>query len=454
MEEKQNIEVLQNKIRDLEKKIKFLEEEKKTIELKYQEILIDKDDDYDSELKSQKYKFISILYSDVKGLTQLAQQNDAETLIDELDRYYFHFDTVIDKFNIKKLKSIGDTYLCAGGFPERNKINPIQIVIVALEMQQYLKRIQNEAEQKNQKIWDITFGIHTGPVLVNKQGKRKDVFELSGDTINIASRIESSCQLGTISISAKTYENVKDFFVCEYKGKLPVKYKGELALYTLKGYRPELSIDNKGIHPNEKFWTKLQMLSYDDLNEQIIDYLEENLPSDLKYHDIKHTIDVSIGVEIIGATEGLSEEELLILKTAALFHDSGLIYSLKNHEERSVEIANLFLPHNGYNKKQIELISQLILSTKNPFESQTILEKILCDADYEYIGRYDLIEILRNKYYDINREFHDLQYKDFLLEQKYIIENYDFYTQSAKDLKTIDKNFQIELINEELKKLT
>lgn len=436
-----NIESFEQKIKVLEEKINRLEAEKR---------LSDDETDYDS--KSKKYKFVTVLYSDVKGLTKLAQQHDAELLIDELDRYYFHFDTVTEKYNIQKLKSIGDTYLCAGGFPEKNKTNPVQIVIVALEMQQYLKKVQSEAEKKEIKIWEITFGIHTGPVVVNKQGKRRIIYDLSGDTINIASRIESSCNFGAINISAKTYENIKDFFVCEYKGKLPVKYKGELALYNVKGYRPELSVENKGIEPNEKFWTKLQMLSYDDLNENIIQYLEDNLPHDFKFHDIKHTIDVSIAVEIIGASEGLSEEELLLLKTAALFHDSGLIFIIKNHEERSVEIAERFLSRSGYSKEQIKRIGKLILSTKNPLNAENILEKILCDADYEYIGRFDILEILKNKYYDCSSKSEEISFLNFLLQQKEIIEKYDFYTQSAKDLRALNKEAQLKIIDEEIKK--
>jgi len=441
MTENKILESLEIKIKKLEEKIAKLEEEKKLLE-----------DDNDIDTKSKKYKFVTVLYSDVKGLTKLAQQQDAEMLIDELDRYYFQFDTVIEKYNIQKIKSIGDTYLCAGGIPEKNKINPVQVVIATLEMQQYLKKIQSEAEEKNTKIWDITFGIHTGPVLVNKQGKRKVVYELSGDTINIASRIESSCNIGSINISAKTYENVKDFFQCEYKGKLPVKYKGELALYNVKGYRPELSVDNKGLVPNQKFWTKLQMLSFDDLNDNFIHYLEENLPEKIKYHDIKHTIDVSIAVEIIGATEGLSEEELLLLKTAALFHDSGFIYGEKNHEERSVEIALLHLTRAGYNKEQINRISQLILSTKNPLSATETMEKILCDADFEYLGRYDLIEIIKLKYQDLQLESSDYKYSDYLQQHKYLIENYNFYTQSAKDLRAVDKQTQIKNLNDEIKK--
>lgn len=454
MDNFQNLENLHSKIGELEKKVKFLEEEKSFFENKYHEILTDHNEEIDPETKSKKYKFATVLYSDVKGLTQLAQLHDAETLIDELDRFYFHFDTVIDKFDIKRIKSIGDTYLCAGGFPEKNKTNPIQVVMVAFEMLQYLRKIQTEAEQKNIKLWDITFGIHTGPVLVNKQGKKKDIYEISGDTINIASRIEASCNIGAISISTKTYDNVKEFFVCEYKGKMPVKYKGELQLYFVKGYRPELSVDGKGLMPNEKFWTKYQMLSYDDLNETIINYLDENLPGELKYYDIKHTIDVSIAVEIIGSNEGLSDEDLLILKTAALFHDSGLIYSVKNHEERSAEIADLFLPKAGYNKSQIDKIAKLILATKNPLKCDSILEKIICDADCEYIGKPDLIDILKNKFSDYKREFHELNFFDFLTKQKEIIQSFDFYTQSAKDLKIVDKQSQIDLINDELKKLT
>lgn len=445
------IKALEEKIEALEEEKKALEEEKIFLEEKYKEILVSKDDDLVNEIKSKKYKFITVLYTDVKGLTELAQKSDAESLIDELDRFYFHFDTVLEKYNIKKIKSVGDTYICAGGFPEKNKINPVYIIMVAIEMQQYLKKIKKKYLEKEQKLWDITFGIHTGPALVINQGRRKEVYDLSGDTIHIASRIESSCAFGAISISAKTYEHVKDFFVCEYKGKLPVKYKGELALYTVKGYRPELSIEGKGYKHNERFWAKFQMYAFDDLNETIIEFLESKLPLGLKYHDIKHTIDVSIAVEIIGATEGVSEEDLLLLKTAALFHDSGLIYTFENHEEKSIEIAKKYLPKVGYKQEQISKINELIMATKNPLNADNLLEKIICDADYEYLGRYDLIEILRNRFHDFKLEYKDLDYKTFLENEKKLLESYDFYTQSANDMKATSKKDQLKLLKQEIK---
>jgi len=444
MEEKHEIERLKEVIKNLEQKISSFETEKYDIQENKNEIRTN------LEIQTEKFKFVTVLYSDVKGLTQLAQQTDVEFLIDELDRFYFHFDNLIEKYKIERIKSIGDTYLCAGGFPEKDKTNPLKIIIVALEMQQFYKKMQAEAKERNLKIWNITFGIHSGPVQVNKYGKRKIIYELSGDSLNIASRIESACEIDQICISGKTYETVKDFFVCEYKGKLPVKYKGELSLYIVKGYLPKLSIDNKGILPNNMFLSKLQMLAFDDLNEKILDYLEKNLPQELKYYDIKHTIDVSIAVEILGASENLNDDELLLLKTAALFHDTGIIYGYRNHEKNSVEISKRFLKSAAFSDAQIQVIENLILSTQNPIKANNILEKILCDADLEYLGRPDFIEIINAKFFDINLNNQNFEYLQWLNYNIEILNKYDFYTESAKNLMFISKEEQILKLNHEI----
>ena len=118
-----------------------------------------------------------------------------------------------------------------------------------------------------------------------------------------------------------TYELVKEFFDCEYSGKLPVKYKGDLQMYQLTGLKPEFSLNGEGKIPNDAFRVKFGLIQFTDIQEIILDKLEKELPKYLFYHNVKHTVDVVTEVELIGWAENCSDEEILILKTAGLFHD-------------------------------------------------------------------------------------------------------------------------------------
>ncbi|MCF6183703.1 MAG: hypothetical protein L3J56_03585 [Bacteroidales bacterium] len=227
---------------------------------------------------SLRYKMVTVMFSDIKGFTQLSKEQNAEALIDELDSFFFQFDEVVARNNLQKVKSIGDTYMCAGGIPKKNRTNPIEVIMAALEMQDYLKNLQAESKKNNRKIWDLTFGVHTGPVTAVVSGKRKISYDIKGDTANIASRIESACNPSEISVSGMTYEFIKEFFACEFRLKMPVKYKGDVPVYMVKGYRPDLSVDGRGKIPNKAFRTKFQIIKFEDLNDYVLDRLERELP--------------------------------------------------------------------------------------------------------------------------------------------------------------------------------
>ena len=190
-----------------------------------------------------KYNFVTVLFSDIQGFTRIAEEMNPEVLIDELDRFFFHFDSVVEQYNIEKIKTIGDAYMCAGGIPEKNRTNPVEVVLAAVMMQQYMAALKAEAEKEGRSFWDIRIGIHTGTVVAGVVGHKKLSYDIWGDTVNTASRMESSGEPGKINISGTTYEFVKDYFVCEHRGKMPVKYKGELDMYFVTGFQPDMSDD-------------------------------------------------------------------------------------------------------------------------------------------------------------------------------------------------------------------
>ncbi len=393
-----------------------------------------------------KYKMVTVLYSDVKGFTELAEQRDAQGLIDDLDDFFFKFDEVVERNNIQKVKSIGDSYMCAGGIPKKNRTNPIEVISAALEVQAYLYNLQEESERNNRKIWDLTFGVHTGPVTATTSGKKKISYDIKGDTVNIASRIESASKPGIISISAMTYELVKDFFVCEYSSKMPVKYMGDIAVYEVKGIRPVLSVDGRGKQPNRAFKTKFQIIKFEDLNDYVLDRLERELPKHLYYHNLKHTIDVTIGVEIIGSGEGVSNEEMLLLKTAAVFHDFGQVKGAVDHEERSCEYAREILPRFGYDQDDIEIITGIIMATKLPPKPTTLLQRIICDADLDYLGRRDMVPVSDTLYRELKVQGIISSFNDWNKLQVKFLSAHQYFTNTAQSMRQVNKEEQIERI--------
>jgi adenylate cyclase len=161
----------------------------------------------------------------------------------------------------------------------------------------------------------------------------------------------------------------------------------------LKGICPIYQLTEKGNNQNKGFRTKFQIVKFEDLNDYVLDRLERELPKHLYYHNYKHTIDVTIGVEIIGYGEGVGEEDMLLLKTAALFHDFGQVEGAIDHEERSCKIAEEVLPEFGYDEKQLEIIKGIIMATKLPPQPKTLLEEIIADADLDYLGRRDMVPV-------------------------------------------------------------
>ncbi|MGD2035570.1 MAG: adenylate/guanylate cyclase domain-containing protein, partial [Bacteroidales bacterium] len=289
-----------------------------------------------------KYKLATVLFADAQGFTKISEEMDSSQLVDNLDEIFLELANIVDKYEIKNLKSLGDSMLCVGGIPQKNITNPIQVVLGAIEMQYYLNIIQKT--YKNDRIWNLRIGIHTGPVIAHISGRRKINYDLKGDSVNLATRIRSFCEKGNILISESTYEMVKDLFQCEYFTKMPVKYRGDMLLYYVKGIRPEYSLQKKTIIPNRRFSIRFGLIQFTDLQELMLNKLERELPPNLDYHNIKHTIDVVTQVELIGLGEEVNDEELLLLKTAALFHDSGHILGYEDHERFSTLIAREILP--------------------------------------------------------------------------------------------------------------
>ncbi|MDX9697765.1 MAG: adenylate/guanylate cyclase domain-containing protein, partial [Bacteroidales bacterium] len=411
-----------------------------------------------TELKSGKkagpyhYNMVTVLFSDIQGFTKISEQLNSEMLIDELDKFFMKFDSVVDKYNIEKIKTIGDAYMCAGGIPEKNRTNPVEVVLAAIEMQNYMKTLKHEKGDGTQRIWDLRIGIDTGPVVAGVLGRNKISYDIWGGTVNTASRMEAAGEPGKVNITENTYMLIKEFFICQYRGKMPVKYKGELDMYFVESFMPHLASDIKGLYPNESFFTQLQLLRLNDIEEFVLTKLETGLPKNLYYHNIKHTIDVVTQVELIGRSEKISDEDMLLLKTAALFHDMGHLIDYDTHEEESVKLAKKILPAYHYNEKQIEQIARLIMCTQMPPEPKDVLEEIMCDADLDYLGRADFVPVSVNLFKELRERNKIDSLHEWNNHQTKFIQGHQYFTQTARKLREVNKNKQLDIIRTEIRK--
>lgn len=180
------------------------------------------------------YKKVSVLFTDFKGFTKIAEKLTPAELVEELNNCFLEFDRIIDKYHLEKIKTIGDAYMCAGGIPVANDTNPSDIVRAGLEIKDYMENLKKEREQHGQDYWELRIGIHTGPVIAGVVGKNKFAYDIWGDAVNTASRMESSGIPGKVNISGSTYELIKDQFECTHRGKIQAKNKGEIDMYIVE----------------------------------------------------------------------------------------------------------------------------------------------------------------------------------------------------------------------------
>jgi adenylate cyclase len=200
------------------------------------------------------YQSASVLFTDFVGFTQIAESFTPQQLIEQLDSCFSKFDQIAKKHHLEKIKTIGDAYMAVGGVPVPNRTHAVDCVLAALEIQQVISDRQQKELAESQSYWDIRIGIHSGDLVAGVVGREKFSYDVWGDTVNTASRLESSGVAGRVNISGATYDRVKHFFECEFRGQIAAKNKGELDMYFVNGLRGELTLNANGRTPNERFF--------------------------------------------------------------------------------------------------------------------------------------------------------------------------------------------------------
>ncbi|MFC0775972.1 adenylate/guanylate cyclase domain-containing protein [Terrimonas alba] len=191
----------------------------------------------------RNYESVSVMFTDFKGFTSIADKVSPQELIEELNACFLVFDNIIEKYDLEKIKTIGDSYMCAGGVPTPDDQHVFKIVKASLEIQQYITENNIKRRESGLAPWDLRIGIHVGPVVAGVVGKKKYAYDIWGSTVNIASRMESNGEPGQVNVSSAVYDIIQEKYACAYRGKIYAKNVGEVDMYFVQYEKPVI------IHP-------------------------------------------------------------------------------------------------------------------------------------------------------------------------------------------------------------
>lgn len=347
---------------------------------------------------ARNFKMVSIMFTDFVGFSRVSEKLSAKEVVSILDKHFSKFDEIIEENNIEKIKTIGDAYMCAGGVPIRDKTNPINTTVAAVQIKNYMIEYQKQQVKENLPFWELRIGINTGSVVAGVIGTKRYAYDIWGSAVNRAQRMEELCEPGKIAVTQSTFDYIEPYFECKEVGKVKTKSGLKIMMYEVVAIKSELSVDGLGIQPNENFHSLVNLHYYSKINylkaeRFILSKLKEELSPKLHYHSYDHSKDVTRQVERIAIGEGITDEDLFLLKSAASFHDAGFIEQYENNEKIGARMVEEYLPRFGYTEDDIKQIKELIYVTEVPHKPKNVLEQIICDADLDYLGREDFHEI-------------------------------------------------------------
>lgn len=396
-----------------------------------------------------------VLFTDFVDFSTKAKRVNPLRLLRQLERYFTRFDEIIDKYKLEKIKTIGDAYMALSGVTEEHPYPAIRSCLAALEMKEFMQTERDLAIALKKDFWEIRIGLHMGPLVAGIIGTSKFSFDVWGDTVNIAARAENASNRGQITITSTIYDHVSPYFVVRSRGNIDIhKRGGSIEMFYLDKLK-----DHYCTHPADQLPTAelkkicgLQTMDFSHLRTLILNKLRSLLPEEMIYHDIPHTLNVEKAAMRFGNLEGLSDEEMLILRTAALFHDVGFIWQYHNNEDFAQQMVRSILPEYDYNQEQIDEICSIINSTKTDVEPETLLEKILCDADHDYLGRPDYKTIANKLRKEIALQGEEMTDEEWIRFQLNFLEKHHvYYTETAQNIRGQGKILRIDELRNKLK---
>lgn len=189
-------------------------------------------------VQAQHYDEVTVCFTDFAGFTLSSESLPAGQLVSALHEYFTSFDEIVEEFGLEKLKTIGDAYMLVSGLPKPRAAHAVDAVLAALKMVDVVEELAGRGEGP---VWEVRIGLHSGPVAAGVVGVRKFAFDIWGNTVNLASRMESSGAVGRVNLSESTWALVKDFIECEPRGHVQTKDKRDLQMYFAVGVKPDLA---------------------------------------------------------------------------------------------------------------------------------------------------------------------------------------------------------------------
>ena len=186
------------------------------------------------KVQARKYESVTVLFTDFKGFTSYSENLSPEELVKTVDFYFSKFDAITEKYGLEKIKTIGDSYMCVGGLHDQEENHAERMVSAALEIIDFVEQTRNDVSASD-LTFDIRIGINSGPVVAGVVGTHKFAYDIWGDAVNVAARMEAMSEPGRINISENTYELIKEAYLCTARGEIEVKNRGKLKMYFVEG---------------------------------------------------------------------------------------------------------------------------------------------------------------------------------------------------------------------------
>ena len=397
-----------------------------------------------------------VLFTDFVQFTLRSSELNPMELVKELDRFFTQFDQIIDRYKLEKIKTIGDSYMAIAGVNEDLPYPEIRTTLAAMEIRNFIIHDNLSTDSADKPFWKIRIGIHSGPLVCGIIGNKKMSFDVWGDTVNIASRAEQICEPNQVTITKQVASHIQPYFVINKLGeKEIVKRGGVFELYEVEHIQLHHSLFSKGNTPNTELRRLLGLTSMDFeiARKAILQKLKESLPEELYYHSLEHTLNVEKSAILFAELEGISGIDLILLRTAVLFHDSGYIIRPTENEDYAIHLAREILPEYGYTPSEILRITELIDATKHDTEPRTLLEQIICDADHDYLGRpnyHSIADKLRLELAHHGKVMEDAEWIQFQLD--YLEHKHVYYTNSAINIRERGKQLRIEELKAQLQR--
>ena len=398
-----------------------------------------------------------VLFTDFVDFSLKAKKTKPLRLLQKLEKYFTRFDEIITKYNLEKIKTVGDAYMALSGVTENKPKSAVRACLAALEIREFMRNERDIAIAMKKEFWEIRIGLHMGPLVAGIIGTSKYSFDVWGDTVNIASRAEGASKRGHITITSSIYEKIKKYFETTERGEIEIhKRGGSINMYYLDALSRDYSIDYEGHMANSLLRSicDLPSMDFDRMRKHILNRLHSLLPENVTYHDIPHTLNVEKAAMRYARLEGVKGDDLILLRTAALFHDAGFIYQYHGNEDFGASMAESLLPGFGYSDVQISVVSKMIMATKRGIEPENLIEQIMCDADHDYLGRPDYRNIaqkLRIEMSDYGTEFTELEWIDYQIE--FLENHHHYYTETARNIRQQGKMARIQDLKSRKEKL-